>query len=743
MSNADMFPGGFIQVAGRGGPPPPPSGMRPPPPPGMGGPPRPGPNMMDPLPQPHPVMAQPNMGQPINRQPMMPRLVKKRSTHEISDLRDEFRSPEDCRDRLTTYYVFRIEPVEGYEGHTAEGEKIQSTWMNAHVTEIQDLPRKEIIRQIRQLNKTSDSGVAEKKKGMGAGQQRQIEKARKKLEMHELADPERFEITLVQLDDKRRELTDKEYKKYEKKLHGGAKPGTTSVTTVFISKPNGQVKKKKKKMEKRVSITAYFKSAPKPGVDVEALLREREMEEDIKAQRMHHGIDGLSGPHDFPPDFMMDQMARFPQGLPQGQFPPPGQINANLGPPRQGPPPPRVPGGQPPRPMQNGHPPPPRAPPVGRPGPVNRPGPAGRPGPVGRPPAGQPPAGRPRPVNQGRDGRRRDQSESSSSDSDSGSESDSSGSPSSGSWSGSEDEVSMPTSHGSISDGRRRKRQKGPKKYVQGSKYHSRSTSRRRNQNEDEYTVRAHGGRRQQSQTSRRQPQRIMPHVPSAPTSAPVIVQHPMMQQQQQQHQQYQQHHHHHQRYQQQSVLHQQPMVPAVDIEEAFNRGRIHGKAEEREETRLIDEVTMAANRRLPERLAAQPRYLPLQMSGVRLVEPMRTQREIAAEIELEERERIAAAAVAAERARAEKERHAADAKVRAAWYRQREAERQEEEYWRKVDEQDELERKARLAVERERERRAYAYMRDSSPDTNPFPRPAKKPTVSYLDRDTYHFYES
>ncbi|KAI6360635.1 hypothetical protein MCOR31_009036 [Pyricularia oryzae] len=712
MTNADMFPEGFIPVGGRGGPPPPR--------PGMGGPPRPGPNMMAPRPQPHPVMAQPNMGQPINRPPMMSRLVKKRSTHEISDLRDEFRSPEDCRDRLTTYYVFRIEPVEGDEGHTVEGEKIQSTWMNAHVTEIEDLPRKEIIRQIRQLNEASDSGVAEKKKGMGAGQQRQIEKARKKLETHELVDPEHFEITLVQLDDKRRELTDKEYKKYEKKLHGGAKAGTTTVTTVLISKPNGQVKKKKKKMEKRVSITAYFKNAPKPGVDVEALLKEREIEEDIKAQRIHHGIDGLSGPHDFPPDSLMNQMPRFPQGPPQGQFPIPGQINANLGPPRQGPLPPRMPGGQPPRPMQNGHPQPPRPP-------------VGRPGPAGRPPAGRPPVGRPRSANQGRDGRRRDQSDTSSPDSDSGSESDSGGSSSSGSWSGSEDEVSMPTSHGSISDGRRRKRQKSPKKYVRGSEYHSRSSSRRHNHNDGEYTLKANGGRRQQTQTPRREPQIIMPHVPNAPASAPVIVQHPMMQQQ-----------HHHQQYQQQPVLHQQhPMVPAIDIHEAYNRGRIHGKAEEREETRLIDEAAAATNRRLPERLATQPRYLPGQLPGVRLVEPVRTQREIAAEIELEERERIAAAAVAAERIRVEKEKHAAEAKARAAWYRQREAERQEEEYWRKVEEQDERERAARLTIERER--RAYAaYMRDSSPDINPFPRPqpARKPTVSYRDRDTYHYYE-
>ncbi|KAI6375781.1 hypothetical protein MCOR25_002940 [Pyricularia grisea] len=738
-----MFPDGFLKFGGRGGPPPP-GIMRPPPaPPGMGGPPRPGPNMMPPRPQHNPVMAQPNMGQPITRPPpMTPRLVRRRSTHEISDLRDEFRSPEDCRDRLTTYYVFRIEPVEGDEGHTVEGEKIQSTWMNAHVTEIQDLPRKEIIRQIRQLNKASDSGVAEKKKGMGSGQQRQIERARRKLEMDELTDPERFEITLVQLDDKRRELTDKEYKKYEKKLHGGAKPGTTSITTVLISKPNGQVKKKKKKMEKRVSITAYFKNAPKPGVDVETLLKEREMEEDIKAQRIHHGIDGLLGPHDFPPDSLIDQMARFPQGPPQVQFPPPGQINASLGPQRQGPPPPpRMPGGPPPRPMQNGHPLPPR-PPVSRPGPAGRLGLVGGPGPVGRPPAGRPPVGQPRTANHGRDGRRRDRSDSSSSESDSGSESESSGSSSSGSWSGSEDEVSMPTSHGSTSDGRRRKRQRGPKKYVQGSEYHSRANSRRRNQNEGEYMCKVHGGRRQQSQTSRRQPQRIMPRVPNAPTSAPVIVQHPMMQQhqppqpQQQQQQQYQ-------GYQQQSVLHQQPMVPAVDIQEAYNRGRIHGKAEEREETRLIDEASVATNRRLPERLAAQPRYLPVQMPGVRLVEPVRTQREIAAEIELEERERIAAAAVAAERIRVEKERHAADAKARAAWYRQREAERQEEEYWRKVEEQEERERAARLAVERER--RTYAaYMRDPSPDINPFPRPpVRKPTVSYRDRDTYHYYDS
>lgn len=641
---------------------------------------------------------QPNMGQPVHRQPMMTSHppAKNRSTHEIVDLRNDFRSPEDCRDRLTTYFVFRIEPVDSNEAHTVEGDELQSTWMNAHVIEAEDLPRKEILRQIRQLNKASEEGVAEKKKGMGPGQQRQIEKVHRKLEVDELSDPAHFEITLVQLDDTRRELTDKKYRNYDKKMKGGSKAAaaaTTSNPTLFISKPNGQIKKKKKKMQKRVSITAIFKCAPKSGVDVEKLLKKREDEDLLRTHRMSSAYgSNLVGVHQFPPGPNIDQPGNFVQGHTQGQFPhgqqpQPGPFNPGLGPgPRPSP-----------HPIPNGRPPP------------------------------QPRAQEQKHINWGKSPPRRKHNEISSTDSYS--------SASNGSSSCSEDDENTPTSHGSYVDGgRHRRRQRDPKKYTRGSEYQSGpSINRRRGNHNGEYTCRVNDGRgRNQARSHRRQPERILPHVPNAPTyvPAPIIVQQPMM---------------HYQ--------HQQPMVPAIDIQEALHVGRIRGKVEE---ARLMEEATiMGANWQLPDGSAARPRYLPL---SVRMAEAAQAH---AANVEIEEqRGRIAAAvadAVARERSRVKNERIRVEnewlgveedrraTEARAAYYhrqQQQQAERYEEEYLRDLEWEDREYEARRAAMEQDRERRARAQPRNESPDDNPFLRPTgrRRPTAPYRHSDAYHF---
>ncbi|KAK2029883.1 hypothetical protein LX32DRAFT_587717 [Colletotrichum zoysiae] len=132
---------------------------------------------------------------------------------ERSDLRSERMTDADAREALSEYAVYRFEKVNDANEIDDEGYPVKPTWENVTRTEVRDLSKPTITRNIRQLNEEGKS-VMQKKLDLTAAQQRQIEKAQNDLETHN--PDKRFYYTLQQIDSKTRKLNQDsiEYRQY-------------------------------------------------------------------------------------------------------------------------------------------------------------------------------------------------------------------------------------------------------------------------------------------------------------------------------------------------------------------------------------------------------------------------------------------------------------------------------------------------------------------------------------------------
>ncbi|KAK1986780.1 hypothetical protein LZ30DRAFT_541320, partial [Colletotrichum cereale] len=144
---------------------------------------------------------------------------------ERSDLRSERMTDADARETLSEYVVYRFEKINDANEIDDEGYPVKPTWENVTRTEVRDLSKPTITRNIRHLNDEGKS-VMQKKMDLTAVQQRQIEKAQNDLETHNL--DKRFCYTLQQIDSKTRKLSHDsvEYRQYmagreSKKPRGG------------------------------------------------------------------------------------------------------------------------------------------------------------------------------------------------------------------------------------------------------------------------------------------------------------------------------------------------------------------------------------------------------------------------------------------------------------------------------------------------------------------------------------------
>lgn len=203
------------------------------------------------------------------RAPAAPHGSRVRPVHETCDLREQFLTPEDLRDSFTQYIVFRFEKIADEERYDADGKprEEESTWLYARRTRVCDREQKDIFHEICDLTRSSPESFAARRKALSKEQIRQVENTLAELQQDE-PDPARFETTLVQLDEKFETLTDRERREYDRKR--GRRSETYRTTSSGV-----QVKRKKKK---RVAITAYYKRAPKPGVDIGQLIKERQAE---------------------------------------------------------------------------------------------------------------------------------------------------------------------------------------------------------------------------------------------------------------------------------------------------------------------------------------------------------------------------------------------------------------------------------------------------------------------------------
>ncbi|KAK4123370.1 hypothetical protein N657DRAFT_656622 [Parathielavia appendiculata] len=221
-----------------------------------------------------------------------PSQIPQANTHvKISDLRRE-RPPtaEEAREATSEYYVFRFTRAdEG--GYASDGSKRKPSWKRALRVEVPGITNQEAARTVRNLNRTTIP-AAEKKKSLSEEEQRQIEIALEDLQKKH--DDALFQTTLVQLDDRVREKPKEKEKRREKEREGEKDRrkeryrkdyGLYSVTRV-PSKTHHRPKETNKVVTERVSITAYFKRAPRPGVDPIAILQHRDTQRNAQLRGM-------------------------------------------------------------------------------------------------------------------------------------------------------------------------------------------------------------------------------------------------------------------------------------------------------------------------------------------------------------------------------------------------------------------------------------------------------------------------
>ena len=199
------------------------------------------------------------------------------------DLRDEMPvTKERAREELSSYVMFRFEKAdEESDEHSRYGSDSHQSrsWLRVTRSLVLGLQKEDIAREIRNLNRDTRP-VAEKKATLNSAQQRHIEAT---LEEQRLRDSDLFETNLVQLDYYiRGKKKDRDSRHGHHDSHRRAsKPTRVGVIELLLLSDKGHKKAKhgrhgtsshkisrSEKVQERTSITAYFKTSPRPEVDV-------------------------------------------------------------------------------------------------------------------------------------------------------------------------------------------------------------------------------------------------------------------------------------------------------------------------------------------------------------------------------------------------------------------------------------------------------------------------------------------
>lgn len=242
---------------------------------------------------------------------------------QISDIRKELGrlTEAEARDEVSDLFIFRFELADSKEDYDSDGERIKPTWAHARRTEVRGISKKEVSRQIKQLN-IETRPLGEKKASLTDAQQRQLERTLEELELREI--DSRFHTVLVQIDHKLREKTSRDSRERQRsvdrsrhgdKRHDNRKHGEKHRRysdnrgrreTVEYTDMRGrrrsmvrETRTSKKPVRETVSLTAYYKRCPKADVDPVALLLQRDAENarqlqpphpqhTFAAQQMHH-----------------------------------------------------------------------------------------------------------------------------------------------------------------------------------------------------------------------------------------------------------------------------------------------------------------------------------------------------------------------------------------------------------------------------------------------------------------------
>ncbi|KAI1337999.1 hypothetical protein F5Y15DRAFT_139880 [Xylariaceae sp. FL0016] len=246
---------GFIQLNGPGGP----GGQRPPPPPQGGG--RP-PQGFPPAPPRELLPTELNQG-PFTR------------TIDVTP-----RTEADFLEELTEYLLYRFEKLPERNKYDDYGRPVLPTWDKAVRTQECGMSQKDIIKQIRMMNR-HHAPVMDKRNSLSPGLQRQLDSTLQELMSREY-DLINYQWVLEQIDHQLRPIdpylvTGMRAPATSRRPHGrSAHHGSTSRSShqqLAGRRPaqNSRYHRGNKRPMERVSLTAYFKRVPRPEANIYAL----------------------------------------------------------------------------------------------------------------------------------------------------------------------------------------------------------------------------------------------------------------------------------------------------------------------------------------------------------------------------------------------------------------------------------------------------------------------------------------
>ncbi|ROT42827.1 hypothetical protein SODALDRAFT_326985 [Sodiomyces alkalinus F11] len=209
---------------------------------------------------------------------------------EISDLRGERLTEADAREALSGYVIYRFEKLNDENAVDDEGYPVKPTWEKVVKTRICDISKQEATRQVRQLDRDSQSSW-DKKTALIPAQQRQLERALEQLNAQE-RDP-RYHHILAQFDQQLKKLdkgssadhtsSSKSKSRSKSKSKSQSKKRSHSISTVhkIIFTHRGAIIAKHEKPRnkyERTSLIAYFNRVPRPEENAIAMFWQRQLE---------------------------------------------------------------------------------------------------------------------------------------------------------------------------------------------------------------------------------------------------------------------------------------------------------------------------------------------------------------------------------------------------------------------------------------------------------------------------------
>ncbi|TRX94904.1 hypothetical protein FHL15_004365 [Xylaria flabelliformis] len=265
-------------------------------------------------------------------------------TFEIQDVRKDLMSESDMKEDLSDYVIIRFEKVNDKDGIDEHGRPKWPGWEQAIKTEDWSIPKEEAFRKIQQLNLKTRS-VLDKKNSLTPPLKRQIDKTLEDLTRRESEFSNHY-WTLVQIDHQLRAI--EPYFPSSLSYQPARKHRSTN-HRISSKRPYSKGHSKKKRAYERLSLTAYFKRVPRPGVNIKRLWEEhrKTLQGGIRAPPGEiHGTFPPTQPNNTfpihqqqprpPPTHPPNHIPQgpLPQGPhPQGQYPqghrPPGPLPTN------------------------------------------------------------------------------------------------------------------------------------------------------------------------------------------------------------------------------------------------------------------------------------------------------------------------------------------------------------------------------------------------------------------------------